>query len=227
MHAAEQKFNLKYIWAISLAAALGGLLFGYDWVVVGGAKPFFEKYFNLASQQVSGWANSCALVGCLFGSVVSGGLSDKFGRKKLLLISAALFGISSVFTGWAASFTWFAVWRILGGVAIGMASNLSPMYIAEIAPAHLRGRLVAVNQLTIVLGVLGAQVVNWLIARPVPEDATAEMIRQSWNGQYGWRWMFTAVTVPSLAFFFGALLVPESPRWLVSSKSAPRASSRQ
>ena len=217
MHAVGQKFNLNYIWAISLAAALGGLLFGYDWVVVGGAKPFFEQYFHLASQQASGWANSCALVGCLLGSVVSGGLSDKFGRKKLLLVSAALFAVSSALTGWAPSFTWFVVWRILGGVAIGMASNLSPMYIAEIAPAHLRGRLVAVNQLTIVLGVLGAQVVNWLIAQPVAEDATAEMIRQSWNGQYGWRWMFTAVTVPSLAFFIGALLVPESPRWLVKN----------
>jgi MFS family permease len=110
-----------------------------------------------------------------------------------------------------------------GGVAIGMASGLSPMYIAEVAPAHLRGRLVAINQLTIVLGVLGAQVVNWLIARPVPEHATVEFIRQSWNGQYGWRWMFTTVTVPSLFFWIGSLLIPESPRWLVKNGRATQA----
>ena len=104
-----------------------------------------------------------------------------------------------------------------------MASNLSPMYIAEVAPAHLRGRLVATNQLTIVIGILSAQVVNWLIARPVPDGATAEFIRQSWNGQYGWRWMFTAVTVPSLLFFVGAVLIPESPRWLVKNGLPDRA----
>jgi sugar porter (SP) family MFS transporter len=214
---ASVKFNLKYIWSISLVAALGGLLFGYDWVVVGGAKPFFEKFFHLDSQQLSGWANSCALLGCLLGSIISGGLSDWFGRKKLLIASAALFAISSILTGWAPNFSWFVVWRILGGVAIGMASNLSPMYIAEVAPAHLRGRLVAVNQLTIVMGVLGAQVVNWLIAQPVADNASADLIRSSWNGQYAWRWMFTAVTAPSLAFFIGAMLVPESPRWLVKN----------
>jgi len=150
-------YNATYTWMISLVAALGGLLFGYDWVVIGGAKPFFEKYFQLSSGQLSGWANSCALLGCLVGSLVSGGMSDKFGRKKLLIASAFVFAVSSVLTGWAPTFTWFVVWRILGGVAIGMASNLSPMYIAEVAPAHLRGRLVAINQLTIVIGILAAQ----------------------------------------------------------------------
>jgi SP family xylose:H+ symportor-like MFS transporter len=211
------QYNMKYVWAISLVAAMGGLLFGYDWVVVGGAKPFFEKYFQLNSETLSGWANSCALLGCLFGSLPAGVLSDKFGRKKLLIVSAFLFAVSSVLTGWAPTFFWFVIWRILGGVAIGMASNLSPMYIAEIAPAHIRGRLVAVNQLTITLGVLFAQIINWLIAQEVVEGATAEMIRQSWNGQYGWRWMFTAVTVPSLVFFVFSLCVPESPRWLVKN----------
>lgn len=212
---AKPQYNMKYISAITFVAALGGLLFGYDWVVIGGAKPFFEKYFQLGGGILSGWANSCALLGCLIGSFLSGGLSDRFGRKKLLLVSAFLFAVSSVLTGWAMTFVWFIVWRIAGGVAIGMASNLSPMYIAEVSPEHVRGRLVAVNQLTIVIGILAAQIVNLFIADKVPAGATEEMIRQSWNGQFGWRWMFTAVAIPSLVFLVGAILVPESPRWLV------------
>jgi len=212
----QPAYNLAYVWTISLVAAMGGLLFGYDWVVIGGAKPFFEKFFKLTGETQSGWANSCALLGCLLGSIFTGGLSDKFGRKKLLILSALLFAASSVLTGWASSFNMFVVWRILGGVAIGMASNLSPMYIAEVAPAHLRGRLVALNQLTIVIGILAAQIVNWWIAIKLDPTAT-EAARQLWNEQSGWRWMFTAVTVPSLAFFTGALLVPESPRWLIKN----------
>ena len=210
-------YNLIYVWMISVVAAMGGLLFGYDWVVIGGAKPFFEKFFNLTSEAQVGWANSGALLGCLVGSLISGVLSDKFGRKKLLLVSAFLFAVSSILTGWAGSFPAFVTWRIVGGVAIGMASNLSPMYIAEVAPAHMRGRLVAINQLTIVFGILGAQVANLLIADQVADGATAEMIRASWNGQSGWRWMFTAVAAPSLLFFIGSLLVPESPRWLIKN----------
>ena len=217
------RFNLRYIWVISLVAAMGGLLFGYDWVVIGGAKPFFEPFFRLANEQARGWANSCALLGCLAGALAVGGLSDKFGRKPLLIASALLFAASSVLTGWAPAFSWFVTWRIVGGTAIGMASGLSPMYIAEVAPAHLRGRLVAVNQLTIVIGILAGQVVNWLIARPVPDDATVEFIRQSWNGQFGWRWMFTAVAVPSLLFLVGTLLIPESARWLVKNARRGRA----
>lgn len=221
------ELNLAYVWAISLVAALGGLLFGYDWVVVGGAKPFFERHFALHNEALSGWANSCALLGCLLGSLVTGGLSDRFGRKKLLGAAALLFAVSSVLTGWAPTFVWFVVWRMLGGVAIGMASNLSPMYIAEVAPAAMRGRLVAMNQLTIVIGILAAQVVNWLIAVKLPHsaaEATAlETIRQQWNETAGWRWMFTAVTVPSLLFFLGALFIPESPRWLVKNGRSDRA----
>lgn len=184
--------------------------------MIGGAKPFYEKFFGLTAARSIGWANSCALLGCLAGSLVSGALSDRFGRKKLLIASAVLFAVSSVGTGWAATFSQFVTWRITGGVAIGIASNISPVYIAEISPAPWRGRLVAMNQLTIVVGILAAQIVNWAIAGPVPAGATAEMIRQSWNGQYGWRWMFTAVAVPSLVFLAGALAVPESPRWLAT-----------
>jgi SP family xylose:H+ symportor-like MFS transporter len=223
VEASRPVYNLRYVWLISVVAAMGGLLFGYDWVVIGGAKPFFEPFFNLSRETLRGWANSCALLGCLAGAILSGGLSDKFGRKRLLIASALVFAVSSVLTGWASSFGAFVTFRILGGVAIGMASNLSPMYIAEVAPAHIRGRLVATNQLTIVIGILSAQIVNWLIARPVPDGATAEFIRQSWNGQLGWRWMFTAVTVPSLLFFVGGLLIPESPRWLVKNGLAERA----
>ena len=219
------RYNLGYVWTISLVAAMGGLLFGYDWVVIGGAKPFFEKTFGLTTALEVGWANSCALVGCLAGSLMTGALSDRLGRKKLLLAAALLFAVSSVLTGWAGSFTAFVLWRIAGGVAIGMASNLSPMYIAEVAPAHLRGRLVAVNQLTIVIGILAAQIVNWVIAArlPFPGVADVEAARAAWNVAAGWRWMFTAVTVPSILFFAGALFVPESPRWLLASGARERA----
>jgi MFS transporter, SP family, xylose:H+ symportor len=196
---------------------LGGLLFGYDWVVIGGAKPFYESYFQLNSAAQVGWANSCALIGCLVGSIISGWTSDRFGRKKLLLLSAVLFALSSVLTGWANGFTTFIVFRVIGGVAIGIASNVSPTYIAEVSPAAWRGRLVTVNQLTIVVGILGAQIVNWLIADKVSEGATAALIRMSWNGQRGWRWMFTAVVVPAVVFFLGTLFIPESPRWLAKS----------
>jgi len=204
-----------YVLAISLVAALGGLLFGYDWVVIGGAKPFFESYFAIADQALRGWVNSCALLGCLAGALLAGGLSDWLGRKKLLLASAILFGASSVLTGWADSVGGFVLWRIAGGVAIGMASALSPMYIAEVAPSAWRGRLVALNQLTIVIGILLAQIVNLWIARGCPNAAAADVLRESWYGQFAWRWMFTAVAGPSIAFFLLGLLVPESPRWLM------------
>jgi SP family xylose:H+ symportor-like MFS transporter len=207
-------YNAGYVWMISSVAALGGLLFGYDWVVIGGAKLFYESYFHLTSETAIGWANSCALIGCLAGSILSGALSERFGRKKLLILSAMLFAVSSVLTGWAFTFTAFVAWRIAGGIAIGIASNVSPTYIAEVSPAPWRGRLVTLNQLTIVVGILAAQIMNWLIAERVADGATQEMIRQSWNGQYGWRWMFTAVAVPSLAFLIGAIFIPESPRWL-------------
>lgn len=218
-----EHFNARYVWTLSAVAALGGLLFGYDFVVIGGAKPFYESYFHLTSQQLIGWANSCALLGCLVGSIISGAASDRLGRKKLLVFSAILFAISSILTGWAQTFQSFAGWRITGGMAIGIASNISPIYIAEISPARWRGRMVSLNQLTIVIGILLAQIVNWAIARPVPEGATADMIARSWNGLYGWRWMFTAVAVPSTVFLAGALFVPESPRWLITQGRKDRA----
>ncbi len=214
---ARPQYNMLFIWSICLIAALGGLLFGYDWVVIGGAKPFYEQFFGLTTPAQIGWAMSSALVGCLFGSLLSGGLSDRFGRKKLLILAAFLFTITGILTALAASFTVFIGNRLLGGVAIGLASNLSPMYIAEISPAAMRGKFVSVNQLTIVIGILAAQLTNWLIARPVPAGATPAEILASWNGQTGWRWMFGAEAVPALLFFLLMFLVPESPRWLVKN----------
>jgi sugar porter (SP) family MFS transporter len=216
-------YNATYTWMISLIAALGGLLFGYDWVVIGGAKPFYEKFFHLLAAWQQGWAMSCALAGCLAGALISGSLSDRFGRKRLLTLAALLFIVSSLGTATSNTFSTFVKWRIAGGVAIGLASNLSPMYIAEVAPAEVRGKLVSVNQLTIVIGILLAQCVNWLIAKPVPVGATAQDIANSWNGQVGWRWMFGLTAVPSVLFFLGMFTVPESPRWLAKNGRRERA----
>jgi sugar porter (SP) family MFS transporter len=213
----KAEYNFGYIWLISIVAALGGLLFGYDWVVIGGAKPFFEKYFHLTTAGQSGWANSCALIGCLVGALVAGASSDKFGRKRLLMLSAFLFAITSIGNALAGNFLIFVAWRMLGGVAIGLASNLSPMYIAEVAPARMRGRLVSINQLTIVIGILAAQIINWSLVRNLPEGVSDEFIRNSWYGQSGWRWMFGITAIPSLLFFAGMFFVPESPRWLAKN----------
>jgi SP family xylose:H+ symportor-like MFS transporter len=216
---APQSFSVTprpsvYIWSITLAAALGGLLFGYDWVVIGGARQFYEVYFHLTSAALVGWANSCALVGCLLGSLAAGTLADRFGRRRILFAAAVLFAVSSVLTGWAWSFPAFIAWRILGGTAIGLSSNVSPLYIAEISPAAHRGRLVSLNQFAIVVGILLAQIVNWRLARPVPAHLRADLLLYTWNVQYGWRWMFTAVTAPALVFTAASLFIPESPRWL-------------
>jgi sugar porter (SP) family MFS transporter len=208
-------FRMGFLWAVCLVAAMGGLLFGYDWVVIGGAKPFYELYFNIADRPfMQGLAMSTALLGCLIGAATSGVLSDRFGRKRLLVLSAFLFTVSSIGTALAPDFTSFNIARLVGGVGIGLASNLSPMYIAEISPAHLRGQFVSINQLTVVVGILGAQIVNWLIARGVPADATRAALEASWYVQAGWRWMFAACAVPAVAFFLLMYFVPESPRWL-------------
>jgi sugar porter (SP) family MFS transporter len=211
------------VWAIALIAALGGLLFGYDWVVIGGARQFFEVYFHLTSASSIGWANSCALVGCFVGSLVAGSLGDRYGRKPVLLASAVLFAASSILTGWASSFALFILWRIVGGVAIGLSSNISPLYIAEVSPASHRGRLVSLNQFAIVIGILLAQIVNWRIAAPVPAHITPEALLISWNVQYAWRWMFTVVALPAAVFLAAAFGIPESPRWLLARGYEQRA----
>ena len=208
-------YNWSYLLSISLISAMGGLLFGYDWVVIGGAKPFYEPFFGITDNvTLQGWVMSCALVGCLAGAGLAGWFSDRFGRKRMLIVAASLFVVASVGTGSADSLSAFIIYRITGGIGIGLASNLSPVYIAEITPAEFRGRFVSINQLTIVIGILAAQFVNWRIAEPVPAGATFQDILMSWNGQTGWRWMFYACAFPAGLFFTLMWFVPESPRWL-------------
>jgi len=214
----KTKFNKQFILGITLVSAMGGLLFGYDWVVIGGAKPFYERFFDITNfPYLQGWAMSSALIGCLFGAMLSGWFTDRYGRKFPLIVAAALFTISAIGTGAASQFTPFILYRLIGGLGIGLASAISPMYIAEITPASMRGRLVSVNQLTIVIGILAAQVINFLIAEKIQGSATDLEILHSWNGQTGWRWMFWAETVPALSFFILAFLIPESPRFLAKS----------
>jgi len=211
------------LWAASLTSALGGFLFGYDWVVIGGAKPFYEAHFGITLPHVQAWVMSCALVGCLLGAIGSGPLSDRLGRRRTLLISALAFAASAIGTGSAATLDQFITWRIAGGVAIGMASVLSPIYIAEIAPAHIRGKLVCLNELTIVLGILAAQIVNWLIAESLPVNATVADLHGTWNELFGWRRMFEAAVIPAIIFLVGLTLIPETPRWLAKQGHWDRA----
>lgn len=215
-----------YIWLVTLTAALGGFLFGYDWVVIGGAKSFYEPYFQITTTADQGWGTSSALVGCMAGALLCVFLSEPFGRKKLLLFSGLLFTVSAIGTAFSDTFWFFNFYRIVGGVAMGVALNLSPLYISEIAPAHLRGRMVTINQLLIMIGVLLAQVINWLIASSdidLAAEADLREIASSWSGQYGWRWMFGAETIPAFLFFVLMFWVPESPRWLVKAGRAEEA----
>lgn len=208
------KQTKAYLLLICLISAMGGLLFGYDWVVIGGAKIFYEPFFGLEnSAALRGWAMSSALIGCLVGALLSGSWSDRYGRKKMLVAASFLFVISAVGTGITDRFSWFIIYRIVGGLGIGIASNVSPVYIAEVAPASVRGKFVALNQLTIVLGILMAQLANWQIGdyfTPVPDQLSENGI------QWAWRWMFWAELVPAGAFFILSFIIPESPRWLAA-----------
>jgi sugar porter (SP) family MFS transporter len=204
--------NSRFIYFICTVAAFGGLLFGYDWVVIGGAKPFYEVYFDIANDVSSqGLAMTMALIGCMIGATLCGKFAEVIGRKRLLIISSLIFFFSALATGAFNDFHAFLTARFFGGIGIGVASGLSPMYIAEVAPSRMRGRLVALNQMTIVIGILGAQITNWLIAEPIPSGVITP---ESWNAQMAWRWMFWAAAVPALAFFLLSLFIPESPRWL-------------
>ena len=219
-------YNQTYLWLISLTAALGGFLFGYDWVVIGGAKPFYEPYFNITSVEDQGWGTSSALVGCMIGAGLCIFLSDTLGRKRLLIASGFLFSLSAIGTALADSFFGFNGYRILGGVAMGIALNLSPLYISEMSPAEKRGRMVTLNQLMIMFGVLLAQLINWkisLLDTELADEASFAQIAQSWNGQEGWRWMFGAEIVPALLFFGLMFWVPESTRWMIKNGQIDRA----
>ncbi|MBR2231267.1 MAG: MFS transporter, partial [Prevotella sp.] len=161
-----QDSNRRFIYFICLVSAMGGLLFGYDWVVIGGAKPFYELYFGIGdSPLMQGVAMTTALVGCLAGAMVAGAAADKYGRKPLLTVAAVLFTVSAIATGMFNDFTLFNVARFVGGIGIGVASALSPVYIAEVSPKEIRGRMVSMNQMAIVIGILAAQIVNMLLAK--------------------------------------------------------------
>ncbi|WP_106831994.1 sugar porter family MFS transporter [Parabacteroides pacaensis] len=213
--------NTLYLLLISLISALGGLLFGYDWVVIGGAKIFYEPFFHLeSSAALRGWAMSSALTGCLAGALLAGRWSDGYGRKKMLILAAVLFIISAFGTGIVDNFNWFIIYRIIGGFGIGIASNISPIYIAEISPAPTRGKFVSLNQLTIVLGILLAQLTNWLIGNYYTsgtETLSPESI------QWAWRWMFWMELIPAGIFFILSFIIPESPRWLALNRHSMQA----
>ncbi|MCR5140572.1 MAG: MFS transporter [Bacteroidaceae bacterium] len=212
-------FKKGFVYFICLVSAMGGLLFGYDWVVIGGAKPFYELYFGIAdSPLMQGVAMTAALVGCLVGAMVAGTAADRYGRKPLLTVAAVLFTVSAVATGWADDFVLFNVARFIGGIGIGVASAMSPMYIAEVSPTAIRGRMVSLNQLTIVLGILAAQIVNMLLAR---DTSVAE--NQTWNVAWGWRWMFWAETVPAALFLLMSFFIPESPVFLQLRRAGGQA----
>ena len=203
-------YSKGFLYFICAVSAMGGLLFGYDWVVIGGAKPFYELYFGISDSPVlQGVAMSTALVGCLVGAMVAGAAADKYGRKPLLVTAAVLFTVSAIATGLFNDFTLFNIARFIGGVGIGVASALSPMYIAEVSPTEIRGRMVSLNQMTIVLGILAAQIVNMLLAR---DTAIAE--NQVWDIEWGWRWMFWAETLPAALFLLMSFFIPESPVFL-------------
>jgi MFS transporter, SP family, arabinose:H+ symporter len=190
-----------YVYMASIVAATSGLLFGFDIAVINGALLFLRQQFALTEIQTE-FAASSLLVGCVAGAAVGGWLSDRFGRRRVLIVSAVLFALSSIGAALPRNLTEFTAARLAGGIAIGVASVLAPLYIAEVAPAHIRGRLVSLNQMAIVTGILLAYVVNWTL---------------SWGGPDSWRWMFAVAAIPSLLFLVALFFVPESPRWLTEN----------
>ncbi|THU39692.1 sugar porter family MFS transporter [Niastella caeni] len=203
----EHRFNNSYIIAISFISALGGYLFGFDFAVISGALPFLRTTFGLTPWWEGFLTGSLAL-GCIVGCLIAGALADRYGRRPGLMTAAVIFALSSVGMAFSNSLTDFIAMRFAAGIGVGMASMLSPMYIAEISPAAVRGRNVAINQLTIVIGILITNLVNYLLAD---------------NGPDAWRWMFGLGAVPSLFFLLGVIWLPESPRWLMQVNQNEKA----
>jgi sugar porter (SP) family MFS transporter len=188
-----------YVIAITVVAAIGGLIFGFDTAIVAGATRYMKEQFGLNSIQ-EGWAVSVVLIGCMFGAGLAGPVSDRIGRRRFMLISAVLFLVSALGCAIPRTITEFVLFRFIGGLGIGSAAVLAPLYIAEISPARIRGALVSVNQMAIVTGILLAYFINWVFAGAGPSN---------------WRYMYATGAIPSVLFFLLLLRVPESPRWLV------------
>jgi MFS transporter, SP family, arabinose:H+ symporter len=201
----EEILNYRTIYLLTAVAALGGLLFGYDTAVISGAIGYLRIKFEL-SPAMTGWAASAAIIGCIFGAMFAGVLSDRFGRKKILILTAVLFGVSAIGSAIPSNITQFTVARFVGGLGVGAASILSPLYITEMAPASIRGKLVSVYQLAIVSGILLIFFVNMIVQN---------MGTEAWNINTGWRYMVGSEILPALLFFVAILFVPESPRWLM------------
>lgn len=197
--------SLAYLILICFVATLGGLLFGYDTAVIAGAIGFLKQHFGLSAIQ-EGWTAASALAGCAVGALLAGVMSDYLGRKKVLILCAISFVVSAIGSAIPDSQFVFVIFRALGGIGVGAASMTSPMYIAEVSPAKIRGRMVSLNQLAIVFGMLAVYFVNYGIASS-GEDA--------WNVAVGWRWMFASETLPALMLLAMLCFVPESPRWLI------------
>jgi sugar porter (SP) family MFS transporter len=204
---ATGKSNNSYMYLCSFTAAIGGLLFGFDTAVISGTIPFITEYFHL-SDAMLGWAVSSAMVGCIIGSMTAGRPGDKYGRKLMLKILAILFVVSSVGSALSTSVSILVVYRFIGGLAIGGSSVLAPLYISEISPAKIRGRLVGINQLAIVSGILLAFFSNYLLID---------------TGEKNWRWMFMAGAIPAVAFFILLFFISSSPRWLVIAGKSEKA----
>ena len=209
----KDKGSIGYVIWICLVAALGGLLFGYDTGVINGSLKFVQLKFDL-SPVLKGFAASSALLACIFGAAFAGTLSDRFGRKKVLILSAILFLFSAIGTALPQNFIQFIIFRFIGGLGVGAASMTSPMYIAEISPARIRGRMVSVNQFAIVFGMLAVYFINYFIAGLGDE---------SWNIETGWRWMFGSESLPALLLLTLLFFVPESPRWLTRQSQKSKA----
>ncbi|GAB6167054.1 arabinose-proton symporter AraE [Thermostilla marina] len=202
---AQDSGSFSYVLLLAGVAALGGLLFGYDTAVIAGAIGYLKQFMAL-TEDGEGWAVANVLLGCAVGAAFIGPLADRFGRKRMLILTAVLFAVSAVASAFPNTLWPFVFARMLGGLAVGAAALLSPAYIAEVAPARLRGSLVTLCQIAIISGMLVVSIVNWQIARAGDE---------AWNVAVGWRWMFASETLPAIFFFVCLLFVPESPRWLV------------